>query len=162
MKKLILFLIPVTLLNAEVDLRDSAENTYQYNTPSVDEEIRLDDKVNVFELVSKMKSEKQACMAEGLLRTEFLVNYLEHQKKVLANKMVLLQYEHGIRKSELEMQQKEQKVKEDFHNREMQIAAFFHASNTCKLDGRSWFELSEEERRMYRENYHNYNNISKR
>jgi len=151
MKKLLLFILPFSL---------SAESNYTYTYPiAVDRDpvVELMSEIHLGDSESAWQHcHEQYTANSNLIRDKFLIPYLEYQAKKLANKMEVMQYEHEIEKSKLKAEQKLQDIKIKFQEREALIAESFHASLTCKVNGLSWFELTDEQRAHYRETFIKY------
>ena len=82
--------------------------------------------------------------------------YLKYKAQKIANEMLIMKQRHEMEKSEIEAQRKLQKIKNKFLEREALIAESLNSSQTCKINGVSWFDLTNDQKAHYRENYVKY------
>jgi len=143
MKKLLLFLLPFTLFSQDNGSEDSAHIVIKLlqslELPNND--------------VAWEKAHSQYAQSLNLIRSNFLIPYLEYHNKKIENQKILMELEFKIKKEELDNLKEMNDIQKQVSEREMLIARYYHESRTCKIDGRSWFELDPLERKKHREAY---------
>ena len=144
MKKLILFILPFSLFAEEYKTTEQE----LHEVIKLFESIKLPDNNIAWE-----QGHEQYTQSANLIRSKFLIPYLEYQHQTLKNKKMLLELEFKRKKKEMENLEKMRKIEDEFLEREMRIAEAYHSSNTCRLDGRSWYDLDPAERKRHRDNY---------
>jgi len=150
MKKLLLLILPLSLFGAE-DYKQNETDKEDHEVIKLFKSIQLPDND-----IAWGQCHEQYTQSANLIREKFLIPYLEYQNKIIENKKILLEMEFKMKKKELEKVEKMNKIQNEIDEREMQIAQFYHDSNTCKVDGRSWYELDPLERKKHRDNYLKY------
>ena len=161
MKKLLLLILPLTIYG---------ESSSNYDVNGSD--FVLDPKNAVVQLLSEIhlgnndvaweQCHEQYSQSANLIREKFLIPYLEYQAQIIKHKKFMLEKEHELEKAEIEYQLKLKKLSLDVDKREMQIAEFYQSSQTYKVDGRSWYQLSESERKKHRETYARFHSATSR
>ena len=152
MKKLILFILPFSL-SAESNYTSYQEEVVSIEDPIIKmmSEIHLGETEKAWEMCHE-----QYTASSNLIRDQFLVPYLKYKAQKIANEMFIMEQRHEMEKSELEAQRKLQKIKIKFQEREALIAESFNSSQTCKINGVSWFDLTKDQKAHYRETYVKY------
>ena len=160
MKKLILFILPFTIYG------QSSSNDYNGS------DFALDPKNAVVQLLSEIhlgdndtaweQCHEQYTQSANLIREKFLIPYLEYQAQIIKHKKFMLEKEHELERAEIEYQLKFKKLSLKVDQREMQIAEFYQTSPTSKVDGRSWYELTEAERKKHRETFVRFHSATSR
>jgi len=147
MKKLLLLILPLTAFSEEYNVEESHEEVPHVIVRLL-ESIQLPDND-----IAWAECHEQYSQNANLIRQKFLLPYLEYQNKIIENKKVLLDLEFKIKKQELEKAEKMKKIQNEIDEREMIIAESYNKSSICKIDGRSWYELSPLERKKHRDIY---------
>lgn len=147
MKKLLLLILPLTAFSEEYKVEESHEEVPHVIVRLL-ESIQLPDND-----IAWTECHEQYSQNANLIRQKFLLPYLEYQNKIIENKKVLLDLEFKIKKQELEKAEKMKKIQNEIDEREMIIAESYNKSSICKIDGRSWYELSPLERKKHRDIY---------
>jgi len=147
MKKLLLLILPLTAFSEEYNAEESHEEVPHVIVRLL-ESIQLPDND-----IAWTECHEQYSQNANLIRQKFLLPYLEYQNKIIENKKVLLDLEFKIKKQELEKAEKMKKIQNEIDEREMIIAESYNKSSICKIDGRSWYELSPLERKKHRDIY---------
>jgi len=152
MKQLTLFLIPFILCAESNSSYYQDDNLQSARDPIIElmSEINLGNSDIAWE-----KCHEQYTANSNLIRDKFLLPYLEYQSKLIQNNKELLEIEFKLKKEKLKAEEKLHKIEMKFKEREAQIAEHFNASRTGKINGVSWFDLSEDQKQYYRENLYN-------
>ena len=156
MKKLLLFILPLSLY--------AESNSSYYGSDFV-----LEPKNAVVQLLSEIhlgdndtawaECHEQYTQSANLIREKFLIPYLEYQAQIIKHKKFMLEKEHELEKIEIEYQLKLKKLSLKIDEREARIAEFYQSSTTSKIDGRSWYKLTESERKKHRETFARFHTI---
>jgi len=80
----------------------------------------------------------------------------EADRLLLKNKISLLVQANMDLFHQLSIHRKEKRLQREAENRELMIADRWQSSKTGRIDGRSWFDLLEDEKRYYREKFFSY------
>ena len=157
MKKLLLFILPLTIYG-ESSSKDDVNGS----------DFVLDPKHPVVQLLSEihlgdndtawLQCHEQYSQSANLIRSKFLIPYLEYQAAIINHKKFILEKEHKLEKAEIENEFRLKMLSIESKTREMQIAEYYHSSQTAKIDGRTWYELTESERKKHRERFVRYHN----
>ena len=147
MKKLLLLILPLTAFSEEYNIEETKEEVPHVIVRLL-ESIQLPDND-----IAWAECHEEYSQSANLIRQKFLLPYLEYQNKIIENKKVLLELEFKRKKQELEKVAKINKIQNDLDQREMIVAEYYNQSSICKIDGRSWYELSPLERKKHREVY---------
>jgi len=80
----------------------------------------------------------------------------EADRLILKNKIELLIQANMDLHHQLTIHRKEKRLKREAHDRELMVAECWQNSKTGRIDGRSWFDLLEDEKRDYREKFFSF------
>ena len=156
MKKLILFILPLTLIGEDNSSYYQDSDSYSDPKNAIAEilsEIHLGDNDTAW-----AECHEDYSKSATLIREKFLVPYLEYQAEIINHKKAIVKHKNEIAKLEMENELKQKRLELEATSREIRMAESYHSSKTFKMDGRSWYDLPEDLRSSFRQQFIAYYN----
>ena len=154
MKKIISYALPLLLLaNSQIYCGEEYFFDHNYTLPNqVDSVIKLSSDINLVTLADQINGFADPEL-KRLVIDKFFEPYTKYQLRLVEQRMEIVELEHKKRLVQLKLEVDKIDLENEFKERELTVAEYFHNSQTGKDFGRPWFELSDSDKKKFMELY---------